>query len=182
MSWHHAPRHSTDGGGTFLITASTLNRMHIYRSRASLDALVNQFLGRLDEARWSIGAWIVFSNHYHVVADVPGDAEPVADTIRDLHSKLSSAANAADATPGRQVWFQYWDTELTYPRSVLARSAYVWHNPVHHRLVRVAEEYPWCSAGAERQHTGRFSKATLRSFRPDKIRILDDFEPIGVVD
>jgi putative transposase len=44
------------------------------------------------------------------------------------------------------VWFQYWETNLTYPESYFARLSYVHRNAVHHRIVDEASLYPWCSA------------------------------------
>ena len=63
-----------------------------------------------------------------------------------LHSRTASWVNNADATPGRRVWYNYWDTRLTYEKSYRARLNYVHQDPVNHRLVAVANQYPWCSA------------------------------------
>jgi putative transposase len=47
--------------------------------------------------------------------------------------------NGLDQSPERQVWYNYWDTLLTYQSSYLARLNYVHQNAVKHRLVPVAE-------------------------------------------
>jgi putative transposase len=69
-------------------------------------------------------AWAVFSNHYHFVAHSPADAPDAAnlsDMLSVLHVKTAGWVNKLDRTPGRQVWFNYWETRLTYQRSYLAR-------------------------------------------------------------
>jgi putative transposase len=95
--------------------------------------------------------------------------------IRTLHAETAVAVNCLDATPGRQVWFQYWDTHLTFEKSYLARLNYVHNNPVHHKLVPVATAYRWCSAGwFEQQAKPSFYK-TVSGFRYDRLKVPDDF-------
>ncbi|HVT11155.1 MAG TPA: hypothetical protein VHE55_02725 [Fimbriimonadaceae bacterium] len=131
-------------------------------------------LSRLQAARWRLDAWAVFSNHYHIVVGVPPDGIAVSKTIQELHSDAAIEANRIDGAPGRQVWHQYRDTELTHERSILARTAYVWHNAVRHGLVASAEQYRWCSAGWSEEVNGRYKASTLRSFVPTKLQIADD--------
>jgi putative transposase len=85
-------------------------------------------------------AWAVFSNHYHFVAHNEADSVPLANLIRRLHSRSAVALNKLKNTPGRRVWFNYWDTQLTYQRSYLARLNYVHQNPVKHGLLPVANQ------------------------------------------
>ena len=44
------------------------------------------------------------------------------------------------------IWHNFWDTELTYEKSYLARLNYVHQNAVKHGLVARACQYRWCSA------------------------------------
>jgi len=98
--------------------------------------------------------------------------------LSELHTETSTALNKADRTPGRQVWFQYWDTRLTYERSYVARLSYVHRNAVHHRLVREATQYPWCSAGwFERKASTSFYKSIMR-FGIERLKVPDEFEVV----
>jgi putative transposase len=83
--------------------------------------------------------------------------------------------NHEDRQPGRRVWFQYWDSHLTYPKSYFARLNYVHHNPVHHRMVTSATEYEWCSARwFEREARPSFYRM-VTGFKYDRIEVPDDF-------
>jgi putative transposase len=60
--------------------------------------------------------------------------------------QTSKQLNRWDNTLGRTVWFQFWDSHITFERSYLARLNYVHYNPARHGLVPVAENYKWCAA------------------------------------
>jgi putative transposase len=90
--------------------------------------------------------WAIFANHYHFVAHSPPDPSNLSVMLSTLHLKTAAWINRKDKQPGRQVWFNYWDTKLTNQRAYLARLNYVHQNAVKHGLVPVACQYPWCSA------------------------------------
>ena len=94
-----------------------------------------------------------------------------------LHVKTSSWINKLESQPGRQVWFNFWDTHLTHQTSYLARLNYVHQNAVKHGLVPVACQYPWCSAGwFERTASPAVVKSIYR-FKTENVSVADDFEP-----
>ena len=97
--------------------------------------------------------------------------------LRVLHVKTSEWVNRLDDAPGRQVWFNFRETRLTYQKSYLTRLSYVHQNPVKHKLVPVANQYPWCSAAwFERTSSAAMVKAIYR-FKTDRLQIPDDFDP-----
>ena len=130
---------------------------------------------------WQLEAWAVFSNHYHFVAHSPTNEDNALSLSRMLgllHEKTAKWLNRLDYTPGRQVWHNFRETRLTYEKSYLARLNYVHQNPVKHRLVPVANQYPWCSAA---WFEGVASPAMIRSiyrFKIDALSVKDDFIPV----
>ncbi|HTV61131.1 MAG TPA: hypothetical protein VMH30_01035, partial [Verrucomicrobiae bacterium] len=95
-----------------------------------------------------------------------------------LHVKTAQWINKLDRASGRQVWFNFRETRLTYQRSYLARLNYVHQNPVKHGLAPVASQYPWCSA---RWFEGAASVAMVKSvyrFKINRLQVADDFEPV----
>jgi REP-associated tyrosine transposase len=178
--WPHGPSHRISGRGVYIVTAGTYAREPVFGSRSRLTLLCDTLFQVARERNWNLGAWAVFPNHYHFVADslAPGS---LRDMIRHLHSLTARAANRFDRQPGRRVWFQYWETRLTNQRSYFARLHYVHENAVRHGIVRHASNYPWCSAGwFERKATSSF-RNTVLSFPCDRVSIADDFE-VAVAD
>ena len=144
--WSHSPIHRLDEAGTFMVTAGTYEQEHFFRQPERLRLFQDKLFQLAVEFEWLLQAWVIFSNHYHFVgmSSIPTSLPLL---IRRLHGATSHEINRLDGVHGRKVWFQYWDTKLTYERSYLARLRYVHQNPVHHGLVKVASLYPWCSAG-----------------------------------
>jgi putative transposase len=115
------------------------------------------------------------SNHYHFVALSPDDPQNLGSMLGKLHGEIAREFNAEDRTAGRKIFYQYWDTHITFQRSYLARLNYVHQNPVHHGVVRKASEYRWCSAAwFECGARPAFVKAVYR-FKTGRVRVMDDF-------
>jgi len=66
-------------------------------------------------------------------------------------------------------------SKITFERSYFARLNYVHQNAVHHGLVRVANQHPWCSAAWFERTATPAQVKTIYSFKIDKLQIPDDF-------
>jgi REP-associated tyrosine transposase len=80
-----------------------------------------------------------------------------------------------DGQPYRNVWYNFWDTRLTYQYSYMARLAYVHRNAVKHGLAPVATHYKWCSARWLERTASPVQVKTICSFQIDKVNVYDDF-------
>jgi len=173
--WHHAPPHKLIERGIYMVTAGTLHKEHFFQDPARLQLLHDRLLEYAAEFRWELQAWAVFSNHYHFVAASPDNPATLSKFLGKLHMKTAQAVNILDRAPGRKVWYQFWDSHITFENSYWPRLRYVQENAVRHGLVLVASEYPWCSAGwFERTAEGAVKKR-LASYKMDQLEIPDDF-------
>jgi len=166
--------------GTYFATIGTYLRAHHFQGAQRLSVLHRGLLTVARDFGWHFEAWAVFSNHYHFVAHSPDtaeDATSLSPMLKVLHVKTAEWVNKLDKTPGRKVWHNFRETRLTYQKSYLARLNYVHQNAVKHRLVLVANQYPWCSAGwFERSAQPAIVKSIYR-FKIDQVRVFDAFEP-----
>ena len=144
--WPHAPIHRLDSNGVYMVTGATLRKEHLFATDEKLSLLERELLTLAKKYNWQLEAWAVFVNHYHFLARGNGEAPPLRKFLHHLHSNTARQLHALDDSRGRSVWFNFWDTKLTYERSYLARLSYVHQNAVRHGLVNVASQYPWCSA------------------------------------
>lgn len=179
--WPHAPTHQLATRGTYFVTGSTYLKQHHFRNAARLSVLHRGLLTVAQKFGWKLEAWAAFSNHYHFVAHSP-QAEEQADSLRGmlglLHEKTAKWINKLDKMPGRQVWYNFWETRLTYEKSYLTRLNYTHQNAVKHKLVGFANQYPWCSAAwFERTATPAQIK-TIYNLKVEKLQVADDFEVV----
>jgi putative transposase len=175
--WPHAPPHWLFANRAYMITAGTFGKAHFFGSSAEKDAVIDHLFDATRQARASLQAWAVLSNHYHIIvsfADTPESLD-LRQWLRTLHIGIATTLNSMHSTPGRRVMHQYWDTALTYEKSWMARLRYVNNNPVHHRVVTDATRYKWCSAGWFETNASTALVKSVARFRTDRINVPDDF-------
>ena len=172
--WPHAPIHRLNSDGVFMVTGATLYKNHFFSGAEKLDLLEGTLLTLAKEYQWQLEAWSVFSNHYHFVGRGNGQAGDMGIFLKHLHGETARKLNLLDHLTGRQVWYNFWDTELTFEKSYLARLSYVHRNPVKHGLVLVPNQYPWCSAAWFERTASPATVKTIYSFKTDRLKI-DDY-------
>jgi len=173
--WHHGPRHLFLSAYPYMVTAGTVDKRHFFRGDDRLLYLEESLKTVTLQFGWTLDVWSVFPNHYHFIAWPPADSKTLKLMIQELHRRTSIEVNRLDHAQGRQVWFQYWDTCITFEKSYYARLNYVNNNAVHHGLVKIASQYPYCSAARfEREAEPRFRRK-VQTFRYDKLKIEDDY-------
>jgi REP element-mobilizing transposase RayT len=224
------------------VTGGTLHKEHFFRRPERLRLVQSALFDVITDYGWSLQAWAIFSNHYHIIARSPeicGDGadggtaqadkrgkslrervngredtnprgaenggrtddrrdeenprelaapdetqnaqhtktkpKTIRNVIQRLHSQTSREVNRLDGVSGRQVWFQFRDTCLTYEKSYYARLNYVHHNPVKHGMAETPEQYEFCSAIWFNLHADISFRKKVESFGFDEVRIDDDY-------
>jgi putative transposase len=173
--WPHAPVHRLADNAVYFVTASTLHKQQLFDTPAKRDLLERRLLALAKQYAWQLEAWAVFANHYHIVARGNPDSRNLGGFLHDLHGITSRELNKLDDVQGRQVWFNFRDTRLTIQYSYLARLNYVHQNSVKHRLVAVANQYPWCSAAWFERVASPAQVKTIYGFKIDHVKVEDDF-------
>jgi len=173
--WHHRPAHVFEPNQLYMVTAGTLHKEMFFKGADRLGLLQNHLFSLSEKFGWELQAWALFPNHYHFIAKAPDDAKTLKILVRQFHSLTARELNQLDNLSGRKVWFQYWDTCLTYEKSYYARLNYVMNNPVRHGLASVASAYRFCSAGWFETESDQGFVNKVRSFQYDQVRLQDEF-------
>ncbi len=173
--WPHAPVHKMSEHGVYIVTAGTLHKLHHFNSGEKLSLLESKLLELADRYQWQIQAWAAFPNHYHFVARGCPTSGALRKYITHLHADTAGAVNRLDHAEGRKVWFNFWDTKLTFETSYLARLNYVHQNAVKHGVVPVANQYRWCSAAWFERVATPAMVQTIYSFKIEEVQVQDDF-------
>ncbi len=174
--WPHAPPHRLSEHGTYIVTCGTCQKQHFLNTPDKRTLVRNLLFELALKYEWNLQAWAVMSNHYHFVAASNDDPASLKKMLSTLHTLSARDLNRIDGTPGRRVWFNYYDSRITYEKSWLARLKYVHYNPVHHGVVQNAERYEWCSAAwFARESSSAFVK-TVNSFKIDQVKVYDEYD------
>lgn len=173
--WPHAPPHSFAPNGLYMLTAGTLHKARLFDSPEKLDLLQDQAFSLCVRYRLVLHAWAFLANHYHLIAGFEDAPVPHRRFIGHLHSATARELNRLDEAPGRKVFYQFWDTELTFEKSWLARLHYVHQNPARHGVVGFARDYPWCSARWFESNARPAFVKSVYSFKTDRLNVPDEF-------
>jgi putative transposase len=174
--WPHAPPHWLFEPGTYFVTASTYHRQPLLAGSAERTLVAERLLESAVNLGWSIRAWVVLPNHYHLMARSPlASAESLRAWLREFHRTAALALNQLAGKPGRRAWMNFRDTRITHQRSYLARLNYIHQNPVRHGLVAVANAYEWSSARGFETTAAPGLVESVRRFKTDRLQVWDDF-------
>lgn len=174
-NWPHAPLHIFNEKGTYIVTGATLQKELLFKKNEELDLLQGALLDLASHYQWQLEAWAIFSNHYHFIAQSPHDPSTLKKWISHLHATTAKQLNLLHQKPGRKIWHQYWDTQLTFQTSYLARLNYVMQNPVKHGLVTSAKDYKWCSMAWFEKNVPKSHFSAVTNVKTDALSIVDDF-------
>ncbi|MCX6985155.1 MAG: hypothetical protein NT118_10465 [Lentisphaerae bacterium] len=173
--WPHSPPHRFFEPGTYMITAGTYKKAHIFNAPEKLSFLTDKIFALSSEFEISLQAWAIMSNHYHFICSLGESPEKLKSLLYRLHKETALKINEIENTPGRKVWFQYWDRQIRDQKSYFARLKYVHENPVHHGIVPVAENYEWCSASWFKFNAPSGFRRMIGTFKTDKLSVFDEF-------
>lgn len=158
-----------------MVTTGTHQNLPHLNTPERLDFFLESLFARAIEFGWELRAWAVLANHYHFVAVSPPDPVSLRKFLGKLHMQTARQINLWDNAPGRKVWFQFWDSRITFEKSYLARLHYVHYNPALHVVVPLAENYEWCSASWFARNASPALVATVKGFKTDHLTVPDDF-------
>jgi putative transposase len=171
----HNPPHYFVPNAMYMVTGAILHNRNLLIEDRKKELILQTLLQRSSTFGWDMQAWAILNNHYHFVARAPENVNTLSKLIRQVHSITAIELNKWDKTPGRQIWFNYWDTCLTNENSYLARLNYVHTNPVKHGLVDNPMDYPFCSYRWFRKQGSEELKKQVFNQPIDRIKIFDNF-------
>ena len=171
----HNPPHYFVPNAMYMVTGAILHNQDLLNENIKKGFVLKTMMERAQLLGWNLEAWAILNNHYHFIAQAPENAGTLSKLIRQIHSITAIQLNEWDKTSGRQVWFNYWDSCLTYEKSYLARLHYVHVNPVKHGLTEHAINYPYCSYRWFVEQGDDELKKQVFNQPIDQLNIFDDF-------
>ena len=145
-SYRHAPPHLFRAGAIYMLTAHIYDQHPLIEESARKEDWATAFLRSASIYRWTVHAWVVLDTHYHVIVQAPKeDASGLPRFVSSYHKYTGRKWNQEDQTPGRRVWWNYWDTCVKSEIEYRNRMNYIYRNPVKHGAVNTPSEYRFIS-------------------------------------
>lgn len=150
----HQPPHPMREDNLYLLTAACYEHHHHMHTPERRQAVLDLLHEHFSKHGMKIHAWVVLTNHYHVLVHVT-EFKALGDIFRRVHGRTSHTWNKEDDARGRKVWFRYSDRAMRSERHYYTTLNYIHYNPVKHGLVESPYDWAWSSVHWYLEHRGR---------------------------
>lgn len=140
----HTPAHLFRAEAIYMITGATYQKQAIMQTDARKSEWCNSFIKASELYGWTVIAWTVLDNHYHVIVKSP-EQNPanLPKYVGSFHKFTARRWNDGDRTTDRKVWWNYWDTCIRSEQDFINRLKYVFWNPIKHGYVDKPNDYKY---------------------------------------
>jgi len=173
--YKHNPPHLFLSNATYIITASTYKRKRFFLTEDLRSLLLSSILHYFSKYSWCIKAYAILANHYHLLALASENNTSLSIIINNIHRYTAHKINEINSTPGMKVWWNYWDTCLTYENSYYARLNYIHFNPVKHGYVDDPTKWKFSSYNEFCELDYPEAKKVEKEFPFDRVKVFDEF-------
>ncbi len=150
----HAPPHPFRAAGAYLISAANFEYKPVMKQPERRTEFEAQLLSALKEITDDIIAWVILSNHYHVLLYIHS-LDEVSAALKHLHGVTSRTWNLEDDLTGkRRVWYKFADTCIRNDAHLHLAFNYIHYNPVKHGYVDDPYDWHWSSPGLYYEEKG----------------------------
>ncbi len=151
----HAPPHPFRDAGAYLITAANFEHKGIMNSPKRRTEFETRLLNSIKEITDDLIAWVVLSNHYHILISIQSQ-DDVSAALKYLHGSTSREWNIEDGLTGkRRVWYKFADTYIRNDAHLHLAFNYIHYNPVKHGYASDPYEWHWSSLPIYYEDKGR---------------------------
>jgi len=182
-----------------MLTAATYRKQKYLKNEQIKTHLMDLIFNKFRKFNWEIDAWVILDNHYHLLLQASKNAQSLPNIIREIHKfsalfirkfmecndgVVAKGQNHRFCPPknniysknnGNKIWWNYWDTCITYERSYFARLNYIHFNPVKHGYVDSPDKWKFSSYCEFCNELGKDAEKIVKNYPFNRIRIKDEF-------
>ncbi len=176
-----------DQKGLYFLTLTTVGWIDVFTRASYRDIILESLNYCIQEKGLVVYAYVIMSNHIHLIAKSRSETNTLSDILRDFKSFTAKQINKkiqdVKAGESRREWltylfgyfakgiqrnrtFQFWQSdnhpiELWSPRVIEQKLAYIHWNPVHAKIVASPSHYLYSSASNYFEGTGLLDVAII---------------------
>ncbi|MBT3251678.1 MAG: hypothetical protein HN729_02930 [Candidatus Marinimicrobia bacterium] len=175
--YKHNPPHLFVKNEKYFITASTYQKKKFFIQKEAKEYLKNSIIRAFSEFKWQIDDWVILDNHYHLMVESTDTPVELVEIIRRIHrfSAIWLKKNFTEYNALGRIWYNYWDTCVSFEKSYFNRLNYIWFNPVKHGYVEFPEEWEFGSYFTRAREDDKAMQKIINQYRIDQMKIKDDF-------
>jgi putative transposase len=132
------PPHIYEDHTCYFLTASVTGHRRLLDTDVRRSLLRDILKEAIQEYSIQLYAWAILADHYHLLLRT-GDTAPLWKFVKRLHGESAIRLNKLDDTPGRKVWYQYWDRCPRNEGDFWTYFNYIHVNPIKHGYVRISD-------------------------------------------
>ena len=173
----HNPPHLFRPNAKYFVTGATYLKKHFLASESSKTRLLFSINKGCEKYRWMLENWVILDNHYHLMLNTPANANTLSILFDEGHkfTALWLKENFPELKEEKRMFYNYWDSCITYEKSYFARLNYIYFNPVKHGYVKEASDYLWGSYRLRLREESNYLNHIKEKYPWNKITVKDDF-------
>lgn len=175
--YKHNPPHLFLPNTKYFITGATYLRKHFLINNDAKIALRNSIIKGFTDKGWVLEDWVILNNHYHLMVNSTDNTSLLNLIIKDIHrfNALWLKKNIPELKNEDILWYNYWDSCITFETSYYSRLNYIWYNPVKHGYVEFPGEWAHGSYFYRVKEEKEYLDSILIKYPCDRIKIDDKF-------
>ncbi|MEA3295594.1 MAG: transposase [Patescibacteria group bacterium] len=173
--YEHNPPHLFKAKAKYFITARTYKKKRFFKQDNAKARLLESIYKGFNNNGWEIEDWVILDNHYHLMVNSLDNSTNLGEIIKNIHkfSALWIKKNVKFAKNYKKIWFNYWDTCISYKNSYFTRINYIWNNPVKHNYCKYAENYKYGSYYNRYRYDREYTESIINNYPFNKASIYD---------
>ncbi len=125
--YKHNPPHLFIPNCKYFITGATYQRKPYLINDESKFALLSSIKKSFTDYKWQLEDWVILNNHYHIMVNSPEDPCSLSIIMKEIHrfNAMWIKKNIPQAKSEKIIWYNYWDSCITFETSYFARLNYL---------------------------------------------------------
>jgi putative transposase len=173
----HNPPHLFRSNAKYFVTGSTYLKKHFLVSEKSKTRLLDSIKQSCEKYGWVLEDWVILDNHYHLMLNAPDRVDTLGAMFKEIHkfTAMWLKENFTELKEEKKIFYNYWDSCITFEKSYFTRLNYIYYNPVRHGYIEEAGDYLGGSYRLRLQTEPDHLNQMKEKYPWDKIKVKDNF-------
>ncbi len=175
--YQHNPPHLFIPNAKYFITGATYLKKDFLASENGKIKLLDSIKKGGEKYLWILEDWVILDNHYHLMLNAPDKANTLSKMFNEVHkfTAIWLKKNFLELREEKRIFYNYWDSCITYEKSYFTRLNYIYFNPVKHGYTEEASNYMWGSYTFRLKGEFDYLDMIREQYPWDKVVVKDDF-------